>query len=186
SPLIEDLDRPRVQAPCARAGQILSLAPLDEGDVHPRQRELARQHEPRRTSSGDDNRMLRHCRPAYAFVVTFSISSRRLRRLSIRTQRLRQALRRWQKPDLIGRAPAAADRKQRGPVFRTGPLEQDIRMIVYARESRLVRSPPLSPVAASGRVNEIQAVRARRRNRSRQPQTVARRRRAKCQTPRTT
>ena len=34
------------------------VAPLDDGDVDPRQRQLGRQHQPRRTSSGDHHRML--------------------------------------------------------------------------------------------------------------------------------
>jgi hypothetical protein len=60
STLIEDLDRARVQTPCARAGEVLVGAPLDDGDVHARQRQLGRQHQARRTSSGDHNRMLGH------------------------------------------------------------------------------------------------------------------------------
>ena len=35
-------------------------APLDDGDVDARQRQLARQHQPRRTASGDHHRMLGH------------------------------------------------------------------------------------------------------------------------------
>ena len=51
--LIEDLDGARVQAARARAGEVLAGAPLDDGDVDPRQRQLARQHQPGRTASGD-------------------------------------------------------------------------------------------------------------------------------------
>ena len=51
-----------MQTACARAGEVLVGAPLDDGDVDARQRELARQHQPRRTSSGDHHRMLRHGR----------------------------------------------------------------------------------------------------------------------------
>ena len=60
STLIEDLDGARVQTACARAGEVLAGAPLDDGNVDPRQRQLARQHQPRGTSSGDHHRMLGH------------------------------------------------------------------------------------------------------------------------------
>ena len=66
SALIEDLDRARVQATRARAGQVLVRAPLDDRDVHARQRQLARQHQPRRPSSGDHHSMLRHDSPSVA------------------------------------------------------------------------------------------------------------------------
>ena len=56
--LIEDLDGPWVQTTRARAGQVLAGAPLDDRDVHARQRQLSRQHQPRRASSGDHHRML--------------------------------------------------------------------------------------------------------------------------------
>jgi hypothetical protein len=36
----------------------LAGAPLDDGDVDPRQRQLARQHQPRRASSGYHHGML--------------------------------------------------------------------------------------------------------------------------------
>ena len=60
--LIEDLDGARVQTARARAGEVLAGAPFDNGDVDARQRQLARQHQPGRTSSGDHHRMvgLRH------------------------------------------------------------------------------------------------------------------------------
>ena len=61
--LIEHLDRARVQTACARAGEVLVGAPLDNGDVDPRQRQLGRQHQPRRTSSGDHHRVLGHRHP---------------------------------------------------------------------------------------------------------------------------
>ena len=48
------------QTACARAGEVLAGAPLDDGDVDARQRQLARQHQPRRTASGDHHRMLGH------------------------------------------------------------------------------------------------------------------------------
>jgi hypothetical protein len=44
SPLIEDLDGACVQAARARAGEVLAFAPLDDGDVDPRQRQFTRQH----------------------------------------------------------------------------------------------------------------------------------------------
>jgi hypothetical protein len=44
----------------ARADEVLAGASLDNGNVDPRQRQLARQHQPRRTSSGDHHRMLGH------------------------------------------------------------------------------------------------------------------------------
>jgi len=56
-PLIENLDRARVQTTCARAGDVLAGAPLDNRNVDPRQRQLARQHQPRRTAPGDHHRM---------------------------------------------------------------------------------------------------------------------------------
>ena len=56
--LIEDLDGACVQTACARAGEVLAGAPLDDGDVDTRQRQLARQHQPGRTSSGDHHRMV--------------------------------------------------------------------------------------------------------------------------------
>jgi len=66
STLIEDLDGACVKTACARAGQVLAGAPLDDGDVDPRQRQLARQHQPGRTSSGDQHRMLGHRHPPVA------------------------------------------------------------------------------------------------------------------------
>jgi hypothetical protein len=49
-----------VQTACARAGEVLAGAPLDNGNVDARQRQLAGQHQPCRTSSGDHHRMLGH------------------------------------------------------------------------------------------------------------------------------
>src|SRR4051794_15396431 len=59
-PLIEHLDRPGVQTARARAREVQAGAPLDDGHVDPGQRQLARQHQPRRTASGDHHRMLGH------------------------------------------------------------------------------------------------------------------------------
>ena len=47
-----------MQTACARAGQVLAGTPLDDGNVDACQRQLARQHQPRRASSGDHHRML--------------------------------------------------------------------------------------------------------------------------------
>jgi hypothetical protein len=60
SALIENLERARVQAPCARTSEFLAGAPLHNGDVNARQRQLACQHESRRTAAGDHHRMHRH------------------------------------------------------------------------------------------------------------------------------
>ena len=65
--LVEDLDGARVQAAGARAGEVLAGAPLDDGDVDARQRQLARQHQPRRTSAGDHHRMLHPVTPFRGF-----------------------------------------------------------------------------------------------------------------------
>jgi hypothetical protein len=45
-----------LQTACARAGEVLAGTPLDNGKVDARQRQLARQHQPSRTSSDH-----RHC-----------------------------------------------------------------------------------------------------------------------------
>jgi hypothetical protein len=58
--LIEDLDRARLQTACARSQELVVDAPLDHRDVDTRQRQLARKHESRRTSSRDHNRVLTH------------------------------------------------------------------------------------------------------------------------------
>ena len=58
--LVEDLDGACVQPACARAGKVLAGAPLDDRDVDARQRQLARQHQARRTRAGDHHRVLGH------------------------------------------------------------------------------------------------------------------------------
>ena len=58
--LIEDLDGARMQTPCARAGEVLAGAPLDDDHVDLRQRQLASQHQPGWTSSGDHHSVLGH------------------------------------------------------------------------------------------------------------------------------
>ena len=55
--LIEHLDRAGVQTAGARAVEVLAGAPFDDDDVDARQRQLARQHQPRRTAAGDHHRM---------------------------------------------------------------------------------------------------------------------------------
>lgn len=60
APLIEHLDRARMEAASARADEVLARAPLDEDDVDPRQGQLGRQHETRRTCSRDDDCVLCH------------------------------------------------------------------------------------------------------------------------------
>src|SRR6185503_7871274 len=62
--LIEDLDGAGVQAAGARAGEVLAWAPLDDGNVDACQRQLARQHQPRRPGPTDDHGMLSHRTPA--------------------------------------------------------------------------------------------------------------------------
>jgi len=49
-----------VQPTRARADEILACAALDNGDVDPRQRQLACQHQPCRTSADDHHRMVGH------------------------------------------------------------------------------------------------------------------------------
>jgi hypothetical protein len=65
SKLIEDLDRAGVQAARARTGEVLAGAPFDDGNVDARQGQLARQHQPCRSSSGDHHRMLGHRLPHF-------------------------------------------------------------------------------------------------------------------------
>ena len=58
--LIENLDGARAQPACARTWEVLAGAPLDDGHVDGRQRQLARQHQPCRTCSDDHHRVLDH------------------------------------------------------------------------------------------------------------------------------
>ena len=62
APLIEHLDGAGEQAPGSRSVEILVGASFDDDDVDPRQRQLARQHQPCRTAARDHHRMLRHRR----------------------------------------------------------------------------------------------------------------------------
>ena len=73
--LIEDLDRARVQTACARAGEFLAGAPLDNGNVDARQRQLACQHQPGRTSAGDNHRMVGLCRQSFRPRATASLTT---------------------------------------------------------------------------------------------------------------
>ena len=56
-PLIEDLDRARVQTSRSRAIEVLIGAALDDDDVDSRQRQLRRQHQPGRSATGDHHRV---------------------------------------------------------------------------------------------------------------------------------
>ena len=59
----------RERRPPARdPSTILTGASFDDDDVDPRQRQLARQHQPRRTASGDHHRMLRHSHTPTGYV----------------------------------------------------------------------------------------------------------------------
>ena len=53
--LIEDFDRPRVEAASTRAHQFRRRAALHNRRIHPRQRQLSGQHHPGRTASGNDH-----------------------------------------------------------------------------------------------------------------------------------
>jgi hypothetical protein len=61
--LIEHFDGARVQTSRARAFEPDAGASLDDENVGPRQRQLRRQHHPRRTAAGDHHRMLGHTPP---------------------------------------------------------------------------------------------------------------------------
>src|SRR5688572_6147032 len=61
--LIENLDGACGQTTCARTRKVLVRTPLDDRDVDSGQRQLCRQHQPGRTSSGDHYRMLGHLVP---------------------------------------------------------------------------------------------------------------------------
>ncbi len=61
--LIEHLDRAGEKTPGSRSVEILTRASLDDDDVDPRQRQLARQHQPGRATSGDHHRMLGQSHP---------------------------------------------------------------------------------------------------------------------------
>jgi hypothetical protein len=58
--LIENLDGAGVKSTRARSGELDARAPLDNGDVDARQCQLARQHQPCRTSAGNHHRMFGH------------------------------------------------------------------------------------------------------------------------------
>ena len=58
--LIEHLDRARVKTTGPRAEEHVIGTPLEDRDIDLRQRQLSRQHHPRRTASGDHHRMLAH------------------------------------------------------------------------------------------------------------------------------
>jgi hypothetical protein len=60
SALIENLEGACAQTTCARAGKVLAGTPLDNRDVDARQRQLSRQHQPRRTASSDHDCVFVH------------------------------------------------------------------------------------------------------------------------------
>jgi hypothetical protein len=60
--LIKQLDCAGVKTPGSRSVEILTGASFDDDDIDPRQRQLARQHQPGRTSPRDYHRMLGHRR----------------------------------------------------------------------------------------------------------------------------
>jgi hypothetical protein len=55
--LIEHLDRARMQTAGARAGEVLRGAPLDDGNVDMRQRQLAGEHQAGGAAAGDQYRV---------------------------------------------------------------------------------------------------------------------------------
>jgi hypothetical protein len=71
SALIENLDGACVQSAGTRAGKILAGAPLNDGNVDLRQREFARQHQPRRAASGDHHRMFGHRNSSFTMSAKF-------------------------------------------------------------------------------------------------------------------
>ena len=58
--LVEHLDRPRMQAPGTRPGELVGGAALEHHDVPSREGQLGRQHHPRRTPSGDHHGVIGH------------------------------------------------------------------------------------------------------------------------------
>ena len=60
--LIEHLDRAGEKTPGPRSVDSLAGASFDDDDVDPRQRQLARQHQPGRAAARDHHRMLGHRR----------------------------------------------------------------------------------------------------------------------------
>src|ERR1035438_8050838 len=70
-----------MQTACARALEVLAGAPLDNGNVDARKRQLGRQHQPRRTASGDHHCVLCRGRTARGSVVHLRSSLLRVSRL---------------------------------------------------------------------------------------------------------
>ncbi len=58
--LIKYLDGPRVKPAGSRSIEVMTGTSFDDDDVDPRQRQLARQHQPGRAASSDHDRMLGH------------------------------------------------------------------------------------------------------------------------------
>ena len=68
APLIEHLDRAGEKTPGSRSVDSLRGAAFDDRDIDPRERELARQHQPRRATSCDQDLMLRHAHTRTGYV----------------------------------------------------------------------------------------------------------------------
>ena len=60
APHVEDFDGASVEATGAGAGEVLGGAPLGDDDVDASQCQLAGQHQPRRTGSGDHHGVFGH------------------------------------------------------------------------------------------------------------------------------
>jgi hypothetical protein len=67
--LIEDLDGPRVQTACARAGEVLAGAPFDNGNVDACQGQLPCQHQAGRACAHDQDIGTRHGLTAPSFAM---------------------------------------------------------------------------------------------------------------------
>src|SRR5262245_18766180 len=74
SALIENLDGACMQSAGTRAGKILAGATLDDGNVDLRQREFAREHQPRRSASGDHHRMFVHRTSSFTMSAKFDLA----------------------------------------------------------------------------------------------------------------
>jgi len=59
-----------MQAARARAREVLAVAPLDNRNIDARQRQLAGQHQPGRTSADDRHRMIGHHHPPVVATAT--------------------------------------------------------------------------------------------------------------------
>ena len=73
--LIEHLDGAGVKPTGSRSVENLTGASFDDDDVDPRQRQLARQHQPGRAASGDHHCVLGHSRSRSAFRLDPAVQS---------------------------------------------------------------------------------------------------------------